>query len=85
MPPTSKNNAPDEKTTKINEKGKRRSSEEYTKINKNDINIKQEENFVKTPKKIIQIIYYLNLINVKKSIQWKRKENSNINLQKLEI
>ena len=33
MPSTSKNNAPDEKTTKINEKGKRRISEEYTKIN----------------------------------------------------
>ena len=33
MQQTSKNNALDEKTTKIKEKGKRRSSEEYTKIN----------------------------------------------------
>ena len=33
MSSTSKNNAIDEKTTKINKKGKRRSSEEYTKIN----------------------------------------------------
>ncbi len=31
MQQTSKNNAIDEKTTKINKKGKRRSSEEYTK------------------------------------------------------
>ena len=67
---TSKNNPADEKTTKINGKGKRRSCKEYINININinDINIKQEENFMKKQKKIIQLIYYLNLIHVKKQI-----------------
>ena len=48
---SAKNNVPDEKTTKMNEKIKTKSSKEYTNININDINLKQEENIAKKLKK----------------------------------
>ena len=48
---STKNNVPDEKTTKMNEKSKKKSSKEYANININDINVKQDENIVKKLKK----------------------------------
>ena len=48
---STKNNVPDEKTTKMNEKSKKKSSKEYTNININDINVKQDENIIKKLKK----------------------------------
>ena len=39
---------------------------------------------MKKQKKIIQLIYYLNLIHVKKQIQWKKKEKYKYELKKYE-